>query len=275
MNKYNLMLFPDFKDKAVTLSYDDGHISDKKLIRIMTEYGLKGTFNLNSCHLESDGFVKNFELESVYLKTDNEIAVHGFRHLNLPSLSDAEIVDEILNDRKNLENITGKIITGLAYAFGAYDDRVIDLVKKCGIKYARTVERADGFAISSDWLKLKTTCRNIDSNLLEIAQRFISENDYNPCWPSEPKLFYLWGHSNEFERENGWDKLISFAKIIGNNNEIWYATNGDVYNYINAYNSLVKSVDGKTVFNPTAIDVYIKTMDFKKVKIPKGQTIKL
>ena len=40
--------FPGFKYKAVTLSYDDGTIYDKKLIEIMSKYGIRGTFNLST-----------------------------------------------------------------------------------------------------------------------------------------------------------------------------------------------------------------------------------
>ena len=36
--------FKDGKDKALTLSYDDGPVFDKQLIEIMDKYGLKGTF---------------------------------------------------------------------------------------------------------------------------------------------------------------------------------------------------------------------------------------
>ena len=45
---YAFLRFPNFKDKCVTLSYDDGLIYDKKLIEILDKYGLKCTFNLNS-----------------------------------------------------------------------------------------------------------------------------------------------------------------------------------------------------------------------------------
>ena len=45
---YIFLRFPEFRDKALTLSYDDGSIYDRKLIEIMNKYGLKGTFNLNS-----------------------------------------------------------------------------------------------------------------------------------------------------------------------------------------------------------------------------------
>ena len=48
MNNRAFMCFPNFKEKAVTFSYDDGVIYDKKLIEIFNRYGLKGTFNLSS-----------------------------------------------------------------------------------------------------------------------------------------------------------------------------------------------------------------------------------
>ena len=47
MNR-NVMRWPGFLRKAVTLSYDDGVVFDKRLISIMDKYGLKGTFNINS-----------------------------------------------------------------------------------------------------------------------------------------------------------------------------------------------------------------------------------
>ena len=42
------MLFKDGIRKAVTLSYDDGVVQDKRLIEIMNKYGIKGTFNINT-----------------------------------------------------------------------------------------------------------------------------------------------------------------------------------------------------------------------------------
>ena len=40
--------FPGGKSKALTLSYDDGVRQDKRLLQIMKQHGLKGTFNINS-----------------------------------------------------------------------------------------------------------------------------------------------------------------------------------------------------------------------------------
>ena len=40
--------FPDWKAKAVTFSYDDGVLEDVKLVELFNQYGVKGTFNINS-----------------------------------------------------------------------------------------------------------------------------------------------------------------------------------------------------------------------------------
>ncbi len=40
---FQFMFFPEFRDKALTLSYDDGVRSDIRLVEIMKKHGLKGT----------------------------------------------------------------------------------------------------------------------------------------------------------------------------------------------------------------------------------------
>ena len=57
-------IYPDGKPKALTFSYDDGEHYDRRLVGIFNEYGLKGTFHLNSGNLgkqmeilEQDGFL--------------------------------------------------------------------------------------------------------------------------------------------------------------------------------------------------------------------------
>ena len=45
--RYRFLRFPEGKAKAVTFSYDDGCPEDIRLAEILSEYGLKCTFNLN------------------------------------------------------------------------------------------------------------------------------------------------------------------------------------------------------------------------------------
>ena len=43
-----MLLFPEGRSKALTLSYDDGVEQDERLMQILDRHGLKCTFNLNS-----------------------------------------------------------------------------------------------------------------------------------------------------------------------------------------------------------------------------------
>ena len=50
-----VMAWPGFKFKALTLSYDDGVTTDRRMIDILDKCGIKATFNLNSgCYAPED-----------------------------------------------------------------------------------------------------------------------------------------------------------------------------------------------------------------------------
>ena len=79
--------FPGFKYKALTLSYDDGTIYDKKLIEIMSKYGIRGTFNLSTTFFRDRwGLPTNLSTEeavALYYPSGNEVAIHGANHWSL------------------------------------------------------------------------------------------------------------------------------------------------------------------------------------------------
>ena len=86
-----------------------------------------------------------------------------------------------------------------------------------------------------------------------------------------PKLFFIWGHSFEFEHKNNWQHLEEICQKLSNNEDVWYATNIDIYNYVNAYKSLIYSADGEIVFNPTVYDIWLDT-DGKIYCVHSGET---
>ena len=49
--------FPGGKHKALTMSYDDGRLEDRRLIEIFNRNGIRGTFHLNSGLWEGDATV--------------------------------------------------------------------------------------------------------------------------------------------------------------------------------------------------------------------------
>ena len=245
------MLFPHFKKKALTLSYDDGVVQDERLLAIFGKYGLRGTFNLNSGLFADDfGRMSQEKAVSLYAKYGQEVAAHGVKHLSLVKLSADEMEQEIGNDKKALERLFRVPITGMAYAYGATNDNVIEILKKCGIEYARLAGETGTFALPTEWHRWQPTCHHNSARLFPLCERFVNETEECP-W-----LFYLWGHSYEFDEKGNWDVIERFAAYMSGRANIWYATNGEINGYVKAYEQL-QWTDESMVYNPTDVDVYI------------------
>ena len=118
----------------MSLSYDDGSVHDVRLIEIMSKYGLKGTFNLTSSFMED----KLPEQINLYLKSGNEVALHGEKHLALSEVTPAIATNEVIQGRLALEEMFDTIITGMAYPEGAYNDTTVEILKCCGVDYGFT-----------------------------------------------------------------------------------------------------------------------------------------
>ena len=273
------MCWKDFKRKAVTLSYDDGVVFDRRLIEIMDKYGLKGTFNLNSGYFATEKNERKLtqdEAVELYKNSPHEIAVHGVKHLALTAVDEGVATYDIIVDRKNLESLFGRVVKGMAYAYGAFDDKTVEVLKRCGISYARTTVSTESFDVPTDWLRMPATCHHGNPRLMELAKKFVEEPEHSYILLKRPRLFYLWGHSYEFNDNDNWEVIEEFAKYIGNREDIWYATNGEIYDYVKAYDNLEYSADGKIVRNPSALGVYIKDLQtWKEYYIPSGETVVL
>ena len=273
------MRFPGGLGKALTFSYDDGVEQDAELIRILNEHGMKGTFNLNSGLYAPEGHkwpagqvhrrMTRKACMALYGGSGHEVAVHCLTHASLPELPQSAMVTEIMEDRANLERDFGGVIRGMAYPFGTYNDAAVEALRCCGVLYARTVISTHRFDIPQDWLRLPATCHHDDPLLMSLADRFLTERTTYGS-----KLFYLWGHSYEFEDKNNWDVIIRFCDKMANHPEIWYATNGEIFGYLEAWRQLRTSADGRTLHNPTATTLWFEC-EGKLYTLPAGETLRI
>lgn len=274
-----LKRFPEGKCKAVTLSYDDGVAQDIRLVEIMSKYGIKGTFNVNTGLMSKEdnttgkGKLSAKQMLKLYKESGNEVAVHGYIHSHLEDLPADLITDEVLTDRKVLEELFDTDVRGMAYPFGTYNDTVLDCLKACGIAYSRTVKTTESFGIPSNWLELHPTCHHNNPRLFELAEQFIA-HDYKARYNDTVNMFYLWGHTYEFDNDNNWDRIEKFCEYMGGRDDIWYATNIEIYDYMQAANQLRFNVAKTTAYNPTSTDVWFSE-EGKLYKVPAGETIKL
>lgn len=130
--------------KAITFSYDDGVLYDNHLIEIFNKYNIKATFNIctgskeaadkgwrtkNGTLVKRNDFSKK---ENICIYDGHEIAVHTRNHLWLNKIDDEHLNDEILGNKRDLEEMFKRKVIGMAYPFNTYDDRSVKILSDNG-----------------------------------------------------------------------------------------------------------------------------------------------
>lgn len=281
--------YPGGKHKVLTLSYDDGKVQDYRLLELLDKYNIKATFNLNST-IKDDVHIDSSEWRELY--KNHEVAVHTMTHPTMARCSNYQIVEELIEDKNNLEEIMQKPVRGLAFPNGSYNDEIIELAKNLGFKYARVAgdkyanicaakhfaKEAEGpillgdetgFGIPEDYMHWLPTCHH-NHHLVDLAKDFTALSKKQYLY-----MMYVWGHSFEFDRNDNWEIMEEFCKIVSNREDIWYATNLSIVEYDEAFNNLQFFARNSYVYNPNAISVFVILNNEKCVEIPGGATIKL
>lgn len=287
--KYMFLRFPGGKFKTVTLSYDDGSIHDVRLAETLNKYGLKCTFNYHNSVVTSPSPEKISvdEINGLLLGNGHEVAVHGKTHAALGVTPSANGVRDVLEGRLELEKRFGRIIRGFAYPdtmkfiSGEKYERIKAYLKELGIVYARIcctdfhdfLKDSDAFCLPEDFYFWVPTVHHDNKKIFEYMESFIKLDESKIYRASRhPRIFYIWGHSSEFESKGHWDHLEEICEKISGKEDTWYATNIEIYEYVKAYESLVLSADGTTVYNPTLHKIWF-TADNVLYSIEPGQTI--
>lgn len=198
-------------------SWDDGHPLDIRIADLLQKYNLPGTF-----------YIPGMVFEPLVLdlsKKGFEIGGHTVTHpSDLKQLSDEELLWEIVENKKALENETGQKINSFCYPRGRYDNRALDILKSLGFTHARTTEilalpYPENHSPTPD-LKAKTSIHVYqrkeygDLDWLSWAYNLVAQAVENDL------VFHIWGHSWEIDRDKNWGKLELFFSWITENYEI-------------------------------------------------------
>lgn len=281
--------FPGGKHKVLTMSYDDGKFADRRLVSIFNKYGIKGTFNLNSGLVDDGVRIPTSEWKELY--KGHEVATHTVTHPTIARCPNVAIIQEYLNDKQFLESVMGYPVRGHAYPNGSYSKQVARIMEDIGIKYGRiigdyyadeyvvrqskeeckvdVVGDVNGFAFPENFYEWKATCHH-NHNLLGFGKNFRDLKKKQNLY-----MMYVWGHSYEFDRDDNWDLIESFCEMIGGQDDIWYATNIEIVDYMEAYDRLQFAADLSFVYNPSFQSVWIIIDDDQVVEIPGGATVSL
>ena len=266
--------FPEWRRKAVSFSYDDANVADRRLVALLNAHGLKGTFNITPSWLGRTGTVGRDEVKSLY--AGHEVASHGYAHLHLAQLAPGKLNAELTDGRRALEDLLGHPVTGFASPYGEHTASTIAAMREAGFAYARPGGSSDSFEIPYDPFFWQATVHH-DGGAGERAARFLADS----AWGGRLLFLNVWGHSYEFDRKDNWDVIESLCALFDGRDDVWRATNLDVRDYMEACRRVEITLDGRVVRNVSAIPLYANwgenhgTEKTRQVVLPPGATVRL
>lgn len=256
--------FPKGKFKVLTMSYDDGKVEDRRLVSIFNKYNIKGTFHINSGILEDKERIPLGEMKELY--AGHEISCHTSTHPTIARCPIEQVVKQVLKDREELEKIVGYPVRGLSYPNGSYNQEIKNALPHLGIKYSRIVGNSDNFQMPNDFYEWKSTCHH-NHNLQNLGEEFVALHKKQYLY-----MMYVWGHSYEFRLDNNWEVVEDFCQLVGNREDIWYATNIEIVDYMEVLDRLQFSAMGDFVYNPSFDSAWL-SIDEEIIEVPGGKQI--
>ena len=227
-------LYPGGKKKAFNITYDDGVLQDERFVALLNQYGLKGTFNLNS-QLMQEQFswthpcgmqVTRLSPEQAkHLYDGHEVASHTLTHPYMQELPDEELYRQLKSDKEALEQLFGREVTGFAVPFDYYDDRIAACAKACGFAYARKSEFTGNFTPCVDAYHWKTGIYHISPDLTDFVSAFLNTDQ-------ELAVCQIVGHSYDLDAENLWETMERICAAVSRQDDIWFCTNGELVDFL-------------------------------------------
>jgi peptidoglycan-N-acetylglucosamine deacetylase len=188
----------------VVQCWDDGVVSDIRLVDLLRRVGAKASFNLNPAlhtpaRQHETWVYKNApvgklgwdEVRDVY--HGFTIANHTMTHPRLDEIPIDRARTEITDARKRLQDHFDQPVLGFAYPFGRANEAVAKLVGEAGHTYGRLAgDRVSGFDAAHP-------------QMLQPTTHFLHPDFWPRYESARPAgVFYLWGHSYELLDDAMW-----------------------------------------------------------------------
>jgi peptidoglycan/xylan/chitin deacetylase (PgdA/CDA1 family) len=159
-------------DKATIITFDDGYLDTfTQAYPILKTAGFTATIFMVSGHIGGWSDWEGGQTHRAPLMNREQIltmASQGFQfgghtrnHKKLVSIGLGEAEKEISSGKKDLEALLQKPVLSFAYPYGDFNEQIIELVKICGFKAARTVHTGNTHGVE-DLLRL--SCVKINGN---------------------------------------------------------------------------------------------------------------
>jgi peptidoglycan/xylan/chitin deacetylase (PgdA/CDA1 family) len=126
--------------RPIMITFDDGYRDVFfKASPVLMRLGMRATAYVVSGRISGpDPSFLTWPLLHALERRGIEIGSHTVAHRSMPSLSDAEMLEDLTSSRRALERELHHPVPWLAYPFGAYDARVEALARRAGYLLAVT-----------------------------------------------------------------------------------------------------------------------------------------
>lgn len=116
-----------------------------------------------------------------------EIGSHGRDHRDLPRCSDAELREELMGSRQDLETALGRPVHTFCYPFGHVDDRTREAARAAGYLAAVSIHAQPGARTGDLWALPRMIVNPGESRF----ERRLKTNGLYPLWSRLPRLGLL------------------------------------------------------------------------------------
>jgi peptidoglycan-N-acetylglucosamine deacetylase len=244
------------KNAIITTSWDDGHPLDFRLMKLLKNNKIPGTFYIPLNNQENPVMDKESIKE---LSKNFEIGGHTLNHKILTQLNDEEIHYEISKGKEELEKICGEIHS-FAYPRGQYNKKIMSEVSNVGFQGARTAELFH--TKINDLFEYHPTIQAVNRTILSKGKQLIKSDSQSMMlyllkhgivknnWYQIAKnsldyvlkhggIWHLWGHSWEINHYNDWNLLnsiLQYAYTRGVEYNAEFLTNKEILQKNNFHN---------------------------------------
>jgi peptidoglycan/xylan/chitin deacetylase (PgdA/CDA1 family) len=134
--------------RLVGLTFDDGYADFASCaLPVLQRHGFSATAFVvagrlggeNSWAGEAGKALLTADQVRLMAEAGVEIGSHGWRHQSLPSVTDADLAEEVVRSRGALQQASGQEVPGFCYPFGHHDGRVLASARAAGYDYVCAV----------------------------------------------------------------------------------------------------------------------------------------
>src|SRR5580765_434364 len=125
------------------VSFDDGDLSGYTMAApVLERHGLRGEFFVVTRWIGTPGFMSAEQLREL-ARRGHGVHSHSRTHPRLSSLTAAQIEDELMGSKADLEAMLGTPVTQFSIPGGDHDHRVLDIAKRAG--YTAVMNSVEGY----------------------------------------------------------------------------------------------------------------------------------